>query len=601
MELYLCVRAAPMGSLEGATLSSTKVLDCSIWDEMAVDVKGPLGIDYSQFKLGDGLPEDYADDDPVFTKAERRCGILLHPSSLPGPNGIGELGGEAFAFLDWLQSTGSTVWQVLPLVPPGRKSGEDGSPYAGADANCGNTLLLSLQELVKDGLLRESDLPRPVPLGDVDFDAVARVKDPLIAKAAENLVHSSGGLRAELEKFRKDPRISSWLEEAALFAAIDNAINARAWWEWPVDLRDRHPAALEASRKEHQSFITQFIAEQFLFQRQWQAVHNYANSRGIRIVGDMPIYVGGHSGDVWANRRMFELDPKTGALTMVSGVPPDLFSKEGQLWGSPLYNWKEMAKDNYTWWANRMRRAFELYDEFRIDHFRGFAAYWAVEASSETAMSGKWIVGPGADFFAAMRNAVGKVDIIAEDLGVLTADVLNLRKRIRAPGMAVLQFAFGDDPINPHLPHNHEVDQVVYTGTHDNDTAIGWWTKIDKPERDTVKQYLRFKDDKEVHWELIRCAISSVAFTAIIPMQDVLGLGDDARMNKPATVAGNWGWRIGEPGFFSGLDTEKEKLQACLKLFNRYPRQLLEKEKLAKKTAEVAKGVAANGKVIPSI
>jgi 4-alpha-glucanotransferase len=585
--LYLSASPAPTGSLEGVVLSSqvTTVVEVHGFGEMAshVDVIGPLGIDYTKFKLGDDLPEDYADDDPVFTKAERRGGILFHPSSLPGPNGIGELGEEAFKFLDWLQATGCTVWQVLPLVPPGRKSGEDGSPYAGADANCGNTLLISLQELVKDGLLRESDLPAPVPVGRVDFDAVAMVKDPLIAKAAENLVNSASPLREELGKFRKDPRISSWLEEAALFAAIDNAIDAQSWWEWPEELRDRHPGALEAARKQHQSFITEFIAEQFLFQRQWQAVHRHANALGIRVVGDMPIYVGGHSGDVWANRRMFELDPKTGAPAMVSGVPPDLFSNEGQLWGSPLYNWKEMAKDNYSWWASRMRRAFELYDEFRIDHFRGLA---------ETAMNGKWIVGPGVDFFAAIREAVGKVDIIAEDLGVLTADVLNLRKRIRAPGMSVLQFAFGGDSLNPHLPHNHEVDQVVYTGTHDNDTVVGWWTKIDNAERELVRLYLRFKGDKDVHWELIRCAISSVALTAIIPMQDVLGLGDDARMNKPATTAGNWGWRIGESGIFSELETEKEQLQECLKLFNRYPRHLVEKEKLA----EVAEGVAANGK-----
>lgn len=577
-----------MGSLE---VSAVKV-ESGRGREVDASLQGPLKINYAKFKVGDDLPEDYADDDPNLTKEERRCGILLHPSSLPGPNGIGELGEEAFVFLDWLQSTGCTVWQVLPLVPPGRKSGEDGSPYAGADANCGNTLLISLQELVKDGLLCESDLPAPVSLDRVDFTTVAMVKDPLIAKAAKKLVNSS--LRKELDEFRKDPRISSWLEEAALFAAIDSTIDVQSWWEWPEDLRDRNPAALEAARTEHQSFITQFVAEQFLFQRQWQAVHKHANSRGIRVVGDMPIYVGGHSADVWANRRMFELDPKTGAPAMLSGVPPDAFSKTGQLWGSPLYNWKEMAKDRYSWWANRMRRAFELYDEFRIDHFRGLAGYWAVEASSNTAMSGKWLVGPGEDFFAAIRDAVGKVDIIAEDLGVLTTDVLALRKKIKAPGMAVIQFAFAGGVINPHLPHNHEVDQVVYTGTHDNDTVVGWWTKATKAEKDLVRRYLRFKGDKDVHWEIIRSAISSVAQTAIIPMQDVLGLGDEARMNTPATSAGNWGWRIGEPGIFSELETEKEELRDCLKLFNRYPRYLVEKETLAEE-AELAKTVLANG------
>lgn len=556
---------------------------------------GPMKIDYTGMQIGDNLPDGYEDDDPNLTKDERRCGILLHPSSFPGPNGIGELGEEAFVFLDWLQSTGCTVWQVLPLVPPGRKSGEDGSPYSGADANCGNTLLISLQELVKDGLLCSSDLPTPVPLGRVDFNAVATVKDPLIAKAAKTLVNSAGDLRADLDQFRKDPRISSWLEEAALFAAIDSTIDAQSWWEWPEDLRDRHPTALEAARIEHRNFITQFVAEQFLFQRQWQAVHKHANSRGIRVMGDMPIYVGGHSADVWANRRMFALDPKSGAPALVSGVPPDAFSKSGQLWGSPLYNWKEMAKDRYSWWSNRMRRAFELYDEFRIDHFRGLAGYWAVEASSETAMRGKWLVGPGEDFFSAIRDAVGKVDIIAEDLGVLTTDVLTLRKKIKAPGMAVIHFAFAGGSSNMHLPHNHELDQVVYTGTHDNDTTVGWWTKAAEAEKDLVRSYLRFQGDEDnVHWEIIRCAISSVAQTAIIPMQDVLGLGDDARMNTPGISSGNWRWRIGEPGIFSKLDVEKEQLQALLKLFNRYPRYLAEKEKLAEET-KVAKSVVANG------
>lgn len=534
---------------------------------------GPKKIDYTGMRVGDDLPEGYEDDDPNLTKEERRCGILLHPSSLPGPNGIGELGEQAFLFLNWLASTGCTVWQVLPLVPPGRKSGEDGSPYAGADANCGNTLLLSLQSLVDDGLLAQSDLPPPVPLDRVDFQTVASIKEPLIAKAANAAIS-----HPDLSAFRNDPRISSWLEEAALFAAIDATIDAQSWWEWPEALRDRHPEALAVARKEHERYITQFVAEQFLFQRQWQAVHKHANSRGIRVVGDMPIYVGGHSADVWANRRMFELDPATGAPALVSGVPPDAFSETGQLWGSPLYNWTEMAKDGYSWWANRMRRAFELYDEFRIDHFRGLAGYWAVDAAAETAMGGKWVVGPGEGFFTAIREAVGKVDIIAEDLGVLTTDVLTLRKRIKAPGMAVLQFGFGDGPASPHLPHNHEVDQVVYTGTHDNDTIIGWWTKASKPEKELVRRYLRFKGDDEVHWELIRCAASSVARTAIFPMQDVLGLGDEARMNTPATSAGNWGWRIGEPGIFSQLEDEKTKLQELLKLFNRYPRSLLKAE-----------------------
>ncbi|XP_024381844.1 4-alpha-glucanotransferase, chloroplastic/amyloplastic [Physcomitrium patens] len=531
--------------------------------------------------IGDELPPDYADHDPKDTRAQRRCGILLHPSSLPGEFGIGELGDEAFAFLDWLQSTGCTVWQVLPLGPPGRKGGEDGSPYAGADANCGNPLLLSLHELVKDGLLEISDLPAPLPFGKVDFEAVAKMKDPLIAKASINLVNSSDPLREDLDKFRTNPQISTWLETSALFAAIDDAIGAQYWWQWPEELRDRNTQALESAREKYHNFITQFIAVQFLFQRQWQAVHQYANSIGIRIIGDMPIYVGGHSADVWANRQMFELDPQTGAPAMVSGVPPDAFSETGQLWGSPLYNWKEMAKDRYSWWVKRMRRAFELFDEFRIDHFRGLGGYWAVDAASDTALNGKWLQGPGEDFFNAIRDAVGKLDIIAEDLGVLTPDVLALRKKIHAPGMAVLQFAFGGDADNSHLPHNHDVDLVIYTGTHDNDTVVGWWTKVGQAEGNHVRQYFKIESDKDVHWELIKGALSSVGLTAILPMQDLLGLGSEARMNTPATVSGNWAWRVGEVGFFSGLKAETTKLKEILRFYHRYPRHLIKKEKLA--------------------
>ncbi|CAM6021811.1 unnamed protein product [Sphagnum balticum] len=540
------------------------------------------GMKQQLVRVGEELPEDYVKDDPSKTALQRRCGILLHPSSLPGSYGIGEMGHEAFAFLDWLKATGCRVWQVLPLVPPGRKGGEDGSPYAGSDANCGNTLLISLESLVADRLLEKSDLPKVVPLARVDFIAVAEIKDPLIVKAARNLVKSKGPLRERMESFRKDPRISVWLEEAALFAAIDNSLGLQYWWEWPAALRNRDPAALEKARKTHEEFILIFIAQQFLFQRQWQEVHSYATKLGIKIVGDMPIYVGGHSADVWANQSMFALDPDTRAPSMVSGVPPDAFSATGQLWGSPLYNWKVMAEDRYTWWANRMRRAVELYDEFRIDHFRGLAGYWAIEGTATTAMNGKWEAGPREDFFEAIREAVGKVDIIAEDLGVITGDVVALRKHINAPGMAVLQFAFGSNSRNPHLPHNHEVDQVVYPGTHDNDTVVGWWKKASMTERHHVQRYLRMEEDDDVHWEFIRCSIASVARTTIIPMQDILGLDNDARMNTPATQAGNWGWRVGESGIFSKLKLEKLKLRGLLDEFNRLPRG----EKLVEEKAE---------------
>eukprot|EP01018_Ginkgo_biloba_P037682 Gb_33760 [translate_table: standard] len=522
----------------------------------------------TDFEIGEDLPEDYADWHPRKDPSERRrAGILLHPTSLPGPNGIGELGQEVFRFLDWLETTGCSVWQVLPLVPPGRKSGEDGSPYAGQDANCGNTLLISLEELVKDGLLSKEELPKPVPIGRINFTSVAEVKEPLIAKAAKRLVNSKGELKKELEGFQRAPEILGWLEDAALFAAIDNTLNAYSWSDWPEPLRDRHLAALEVIYQNQKEYIDIFVAQQFLFQRQWQAVHKYAQKKGIRIMGDMPIYVGGHSADVWANRSQFQLNRRTGFNTFVGGVPPDAFSETGQLWGSPLYDWQAMAREGFSWWIQRMKRAYDLFDEFRIDHFRGLAGYWAVSAEADTAMFGAWKVGPRKALFDAIYKAVGKIDIIAEDLGVITDDVVQLRKAIGAPGMAVLQFAFGSDSKNPHLPHNHELDQVVYTGTHDNDTIVGWWKILPEEEKETVMKYLKITGGSEMSWELIQAALSSVARTVIIPMQDVLGLDNSARMNTPATQFGNWSWRIDK--MFDRMDKEAEKLHSLLSMYNR--------------------------------
>nr|ATG71324.1 ATDPE1 [Callitropsis nootkatensis] len=524
--------------------------------------------DLADYEIGESFPEDYASFYPCKDPSERRrAGILLHPTSLPGPYAIGELGKELFSFLDWLESTGCKVWQVLPLVPPGRKSGEDGSPYAGQDANCGNTLLISLEELVKDDLLSAEELPEPKPVGRIDFTSVAKVKDPLLAKAAKKLVNSKGQLKDELEHFRRAPEVRGWLEDAALFAAIDNSLGAYSWADWPQPLRDRHLVALEGIYENEREFIDIFIAQQFLFQRQWKAVHRYAQKKGIRIVGDMPIYVGHHSADVWANRSQFQLN-KNGYPMLVSGVPPDAFSETGQLWGSPLYNWKTMAEQGFSWWILRMKRAYDLFDEFRIDHFRGLAGYWAVPAESETAMNGTWKAGPREVLFDAIYKAVGKIDIIAEDLGVITDDVVRLRRAIGAPGMAVLQFAFGSDSENPHLPHNHEADQVVYTGTHDNDTTVGWWQKIPEDEKETVRKYLKMTKDTDVSWNVIEAALSSVARTTIIPMQDVLGLDNSARMNTPATQFGNWGWRLSIENF-DELDKEGKNLQLLVSLYNR--------------------------------
>lgn len=519
--------------------------------------------------VGEDLPPDYEEWTPKKDpKDRRRAGILLHPTSFRGPHGIGDLGEETFCFLDWLHEAGCSVWQVLPLVPPGRKGNEDGSPYAGQDANCGNTLLISLEELVKDGLLMKEELPKPVDADRVDFSTVADIKDPLIAKAAERLILSEGELKNHFEDFRRDPEISNWLEDSAYFAAIDETLNTISWYDWPEPLKNRHLSALEEIYQSKRDFINIFVAQQFLFQRQWQKVRNYAQMKGIKIMGDMPIYVGYHSADVWANKKHFLLN-KSGFPLLVSGVPPDAFSETGQLWGSPLYDWKAMERDRFSWWIRRIRRAQNIYDEFRIDHFRGFAGYWAVPSEAKFAMDGQWKMGPGKSLFDAIFRAVGKINIIAEDLGVITEDVIQLRKYIRAPGMAVLQFGFGSDADNPHLPHNHEQNEVVYTGTHDNDTTRGWWDILEQEEKSNVLKYVTVTGEDDISWALIQAALSSVAQTAIIPMQDVLGLGNSARMNIPATQSGNWGWRLPSSMSFDDLESEAKKLRDLLSIYGR--------------------------------
>ncbi|XP_059308030.1 4-alpha-glucanotransferase, chloroplastic/amyloplastic [Lycium ferocissimum] len=519
--------------------------------------------------VGEDLPMEYADWLPKRQLSDRRrAGVLLHPTSFPGPYGIGDLGPQAFRFLDWLNLSGCSLWQVLPLVPPGKRANEDGSPYSGQDANCGNTLLISLEELVDDGLLKKEELPEPIAADRVNYSTISEIKDPLITKAAKRLLSSEGELKDQLENFRRDPNISSWLEDAAYFAAIDNSLNTISWYDWPEPLKNRHLAALEEVYQSEKDFIDIFIAQQFLFQRQWKKVRDYARSKGISIMGDMPIYVGYHSADVWANKKQFLLNRK-GFPLIVSGVPPDAFSETGQLWGSPLYDWKAMKKEGFSWWVRRIRRATDLFDEFRIDHFRGFAGFWAVPSEAKVAMLGRWKVGPGKPLFDAIFQAVGKINIIAEDLGVITTDVVQLRKSIEAPGMAVLQFAFGSDAENPHLPHNHEQNQVVYTGTHDNDTIRGWWNILPQEEKSNVLKYLSNIEEEEISWGLIKAAVSSVARIAIIPMQDVLGLGSDSRMNIPATQFGNWSWRIPSSTSFDSLDAEAKKLRDILATYGR--------------------------------
>ncbi|KAK9271666.1 hypothetical protein L1049_002029 [Liquidambar formosana] len=582
LPLKLCRSSLPttnlFPSLRFKPHAEPRILDCRF-------ISSTVSADLSVVGVGEDLPVDYADhfsktnpsdrrrawrsapsDVISRTLRHRRSQATRHFNSLIGFTELVSLFGRYIMTFTMLGQL--SILMVLPLVPPGRKANEEGSPYSGQDANCGNTLLISLEELVKDGLLTKEELPKPISADRVKFSTVAEIKDPLIARAAERLIMSEGELKSQFEDFRRDPEITSWLEDAAYFAAIDDTLKTFSWYNWPEPLKNRHLAALEEIYQSKCNFINIFIAQQFLFQRQWQKVRKYAQKKGIRIMGDMPIYVGYHSADVWANKKHFLLN-RSGFPLLVSGVPPDAFSETGQLWDSPLYDWKAMEKDAFSWWICRIRRARNLYDEFRIDHFRGFAGFWAVPSEAKIATVGRWKAGPGKSLFDAIFTAVGKINIIAEDLGVITEDVVQLRKSIGAPGMAVLQFGFGSDAENPHLPHNHEHNQVVYTGTHDNDTVRGWWDNLKQEEKSNVLKYLSISEEDDIVWALIQAVLSSVAQTAIIPMQDILGLGNSARMNIPATQFGNWSWRIPGSMSFDRLEIESKKLKNMLSIYGR--------------------------------
>ena len=530
-------------------------------------------------KVGQDLPPDYDQVGPAPPK-HRRGGIVLHPTSLPGPYGVGEIGTEALRFVDWLVEAGMQVWQLLPLVPPETMFW---SPYSGQDALCGNTMLIPLDGLVELGLLDAAALPPHQPSTiNADFAAVAEMKFPLLESAAARLLDwdEFQGLREGAAQWRVN---NPWVEESALFSALTERpeLEGLAWWDWPAEIRDREPVTIAALRTEHARRIDVFIALQFLFDRFWSAVRGYANSRGIALVGDMPIYVGGQSADVWANRHLFELTEE-GRPALVSGVPPDAFSSTGQLWGSPLYAWPAHDEEKYSWWIRRFRRSLDLYDETRVDHFRAFAGYWAVEATQETAMVGTWKRGPGAAIFVALEGAFGVVPILAEDLGVITADVIQLRDAIHAPGMLVLQFAWGGGPTNTHLLHNARENCFVYPGTHDNQTTVGWWqSNATDDEKHLIKRYFGMgADDDDIAGAFMRAAFGSVARTSVVTLQDVLRLDDSARMNTPGTTEGNWSWRlVGENAWevWRGLDGAAGELREMVRITDR----LSEEHKLA--------------------
>jgi 4-alpha-glucanotransferase len=472
----------------------------------------------------------------------RVSGILLHPTSLPGPGGIGDLGDAAFRFVDWLADAKQRRWQVMPLGP----TGYGDSPYAGLSALAGNPLLISLEHLVRDGFLAKADLAGgdDFPAGHVDFGPVSARKRELLHRAYTAFAARASA--AQLEAFAEFAAAhASWLDTWALFAALKDAHGGVAWIDWDPAVAQRQPAALAewGTRLADQVRFQRFL--QWLFFGQWRDVKEYANGRDIRVIGDIPIFVAYDSADVWAEPELFSLDA-SGRPTAVAGVPPDYFSPTGQRWGNPLYRWDVMARRDYDWWIERFRRTLDMVDIVRIDHFRGFAGYWEVPASEETAENGRWVPGPGEALFDAVREQLGECAIIAEDLGLITEDVEALRVGQGFPGMAVLQFAWGGDAANLYLPHNHTRDLVLYTGTHDNDTTVGWWDSLDEHTRAHVRAYLDIEVEGGVAWAFIRSILQSPAETAIVPMQDVLALGTSARMNLPGRAMGNWGWRLTE-------------------------------------------------------
>lgn len=478
-------------------------------------------------------------------KFERASGVLLHPTSLPGPYGIGDLGLPAFQFVDWLADAGCKLWQVLPLGP----TGYGDSPYQCFAAFAGNPYLVSPDFLLRDDLLHPDDLAEmpDFPADKVDFGRIIPWKLNLLERAFIRFKSAPRPVRQDYERFCA--KNVSWLPDYALFMALKEANGGGAWGGWPEPLRKRDPESLAEAGQCHADAVDRFTFYQFAFFRQWADLREHAHQRGIQIVGDIPIFVAYDSADVWANQELFYLD-EAGQPTVVAGVPPDYFSPTGQLWGNPLYRWDVLKAAEYDWWIARFRATLEQVDIVRLDHFRGFAGYWEIPAGSSTAETGRWVPGPGEDFLKTVKASLGDAStglstdlpIIAEDLGEITPDVIELRDQFDLPGMKILQFAFSG-PDNAFLPHNYPANCVTYTGTHDNDTSHGWYESASEHECDFARRYLA-TDGGNFSWNLVRAAWASTAVYAIAPMQDLLELGTEARMNFPSTLGGNWGWRM---------------------------------------------------------
>jgi len=507
----------------------------------------------------------------------RSSGVLLHPTSLPGEHGIGDLGTEAYRFADFLHESGQRLWQVLPLGPTGPAN----SPYQCYSAHAGNPLLVNLPRLVEEGLL-DAAAVESAPGFDrasVDYNSVAQFKEAALRKASRRF-HEGGAdyLQADYVRFCSDN--ASWLDDYALFRALKEAHNGVSWNQWEESLVRRDADALRSWKDRLARQIEDSMFAQFLFFRQWRALKDYCRGHGIEIMGDIPIYVAHDSSDVWSHPDLFHLDEK-GSPTIVAGVPPDYFSATGQYWGNPIYRWDEMASRGYAWWTDRVRAMLSVMDILRIDHFRGFEAYWVIPAQEKTAVNGHWEPGPRDDLFHAIHNALGQVRLVAENLGLITEEVEALRKRFEFPGMGVLQFAFGPDADHSgFLPHEYYPNMVAYTGTHDNDTFIGWWRaegedttmsrSAVKKERNFARKYMA-TSGKDINWVGIRVVMASVADTAIFPLQDILGLGSEARMNTPGTSGDhNWRWRFAREALTPNLG---ERLRELTETYGRLPKR----------------------------
>ncbi len=472
-------------------------------------------------------------------KFKRSSGILLHPTSFPGPYGIGDIGPRAHRWIEFLAGAGCGLWQVLPIGPTGYAD----SPYQCFSSYAGNPFLISPDSLLKDDLLHPDDLyDHPCfPEERVDYGQVIPWKLGVLDRSFIRFQHiQSTQLADEMAEFQS--KNAAWLGDFALFMALKEAHGGAPWPSWEKPLRQRQPEALEAARKQYDVAIQRQVYRQFLFYRQWTRLREHAHEKNIQIIGDIPIFVAHDSADVWANPKLFYLE-SDGTPTFVAGVPPDYFSPTGQLWGNPLYRWSVHTESGYEWWLKRLKATLDMVDIVRIDHFRGFAGYWEVPGSAKTAEKGRWVPAPGMDFFRVVRQSLGDLPIIAEDLGVITPDVVELRETYNLPGMRIFQFAFDSDPGDPFLPHHYPAHCVVYTGTHDNDTALGWYERVPEKDKAFYRQYMD-RDASHVSWDMIRGVWSSVAVFGLAPMQDFLSLGNEARMNYPGNPSGNWMWRM---------------------------------------------------------